>query len=452
VLVLAAACAPSPDPSVVWTAWGNGGVRVEATPGSTLTCASDDERWTETAPPTGEIRWSGLRADTTYACTLDGRPFALPIPAAPVAGPVTSGATDGWLLVNHVRESRDPRLLLVDETGAVRWWHDLPGDPNVGIEAAWLPQSPWGPVVLAGGGDTLPPQVFDRAGEVRWTAPPRGVAGGEWHHDVAWVPERSWMVALSAEITRGGDPPSAWHGFAVEALDPVAGGRSFWWTSQEAVDAGELPVASPGTDPYHANALSWVPDDPEGPAIWLSLKQQDEIVRLDPSGALTWSIGLGGDFDLVGAVGQPAPVDDWFWGQHAPEPHPTSDPWIWTIDVHDNGMDRPGGAAYSRVSTYTVDLAERTASLTWTWTEPGWYEPVFGDVDRLENGNLLVTMGHCPQCGDAPADRGTSIVELDPEIDAVVWRADWTSLDSSYRAQRVDRCSWAPASCVSADP
>jgi hypothetical protein len=69
---------------------------------------------------------------------------------------------------------------------------------------------------------------------------------------------------------------------------------------------------------------------------------------------------------------------------------------------------------------------------------------VFGDVDVLDDGHLLVTKGHCPQCGEAAA-QVTSYVELDPEAGEVTWRADQPDPDvSGYRADRIAPCALFP--------
>ncbi|MBA2321559.1 MAG: aryl-sulfate sulfotransferase [Deltaproteobacteria bacterium] len=443
-----AGCAPDPPaPTADWSTWGATGISVPCEGPCTLTCSGGGEQWEETG---SDFEWTGLLPGFAYACTLDGPggvaafPVQLDPPPSTLAAPVITGTTSDLTLFNQVRDGDFPRAILVDGAGRVRWWMDLPDDPNVGIEVAFLPDSPFGRVVLAGGGDTVPPTMFTLDGAVAWSAPLLGVAGGIWHHDAAWLPDVGLVVGLSEQDNHRPDGEGTWTGFAVETHDPTLDQRTWSWTSQQGVDNGGLPAAANGADAYHANSVQWVPDDPEGEAWWLSLKRLNQVVRLDPAGAVTWALGVGGDFALLRADGTPADASEWFYGQHAPEAQPTADPNIWSVYVHDNGMDRPNGALFSRAMRLDVDRAASTATIGWEWTEEGWYEPVFGDVDLLASGDVLVTMGHCPQCPGAPPERGSAIVEVDVPTGDVLWRADFTPEESMYRAQRIDPCAWYP--------
>jgi hypothetical protein len=107
--------------------------------------------------------------------------------------------------------------------------------------------------------------------------------------------------------------------------------------------------------------------------------------------------------------------------------------------VYDNGTDRPGGS-YSRVAEYELDLDAREATLLWSWTEPGWYDPIVGDADWLPNGHVLVTQGF-NRCLDFFGDDVSELVELQPP-DTVVWRMTWPTRDHTvYRSERYDGCA-----------
>ena len=107
--------------------------------------------------------------------------------------------------------------------------------------------------------------------------------------------------------------------------------------------------------------------------------------------------------------------------------------------VHDNGWTRPGPRA-SRVAEYVLDFDARTARLVWWWTEPDWYEPIWGDADWLPSGHVLVTRAHCGHC--ATGGGTTELIEIDPATDTVTWRL--SLLDpafTGYRAQRLEPCT-----------
>jgi hypothetical protein len=432
-------------------------VQTEPPTGFTLTCVSDGDAWQaeRAAAPSVEVRWAGLVAGATYDCVAEageGRAFAtLALPPLPsgLPVPVVTGDTTGYTLFNAVMPGQPARLLVIDPDGRVRWLHEPEGDPNIGLEASFVEETSRGPMFLVGGGEGYPPRLIDVEGQVQWSAPPAGAGGGAWHHDTTFVPgfvpgTAEQVVGMSRETNTAGG--RSFEGFRLDAFLAWSGQRTWTWSSQEAVDRGQLPPATNDPDAYHANAVSWQPDDPEGASYVLSLKRLHQLVRLDPAtGDVTWRLGVGGDFALSEADGTPATDDRWFYGQHGPKMIPRGSSGVWDLWVHDNGFDRPEPAVpASRVVHLEVDVPARTARILWEWTEPGWYEPVFGDVDVLDDGHLLVTKGHCPQCGEAAA-QVTSYVELDPEAGEVTWRADQPDPDvSGYRADRIAPCALFP--------
>jgi Arylsulfotransferase (ASST) len=121
------------------------------------------------------------------------------------------------------------------------------------------------------------------------------------------------------------------------------------------------------------------------------------------------------------------PTFDWllpysFYGASEPgltfappssQPTDTHDPEIHddgTILVFQNGgADDPFASApttptvrHSSVAEFVIDDVQKTATLTWEfpgnfdvdpWYREDWYQPAWGDADRLPNGNVLVTAG-----------------------------------------------------------
>jgi hypothetical protein len=207
--------------------------------------------------------------------------------------------------------------------------------------------------------------------------------------------------------------------------------------SQTAVDAGTLPLP-PGydLDPFHANAISWVNDDPEGPSVWVSLRGSNAIARIDQvSGEITTLLGPDQGYALRDESGATLNGKDWFWGLHAPY---VEQGLIFT--VFDNGGSRPGGELYSRAATFLRDSDDQ-ATLLWEWTEPYWYEPDFGSVQRTAADTVVIGSGHCTDC--PPQGDTAWILEVDMETDEVLWRYDFmTDEDTIYRAEAVDRCAF----------
>jgi hypothetical protein len=431
---------------------GGGRLTFDGPPGPVeVACVGGGETWRHVAPGPGAWSWYGLLADTDHTCTATAGAASATAthhtPPWPDDVPTFSvtGRTDAFtLLVVKDQVSERSQLLLVDPLGRPRWRSLAPDGFNVGVEAAYLPDTAQGPRFLIGGGDGLPPTLVGWDGAIGWQAGPT-TGGGAWHHDVLALPDGT-LAALGEVLLSGG----AVSGFTVEALVPGTDERSFTWSCETALARGQLAPPA-GEDPWHANALEWHPEDPEGASWWVSAKNASQIYRVDAAtGDLTWRLGPGGDFQLLRPDGAPASDDRWFYGQHAPEAHLQPD-GTWLVTVYDNGGSRPTGR-YSRVVQLVVDPAARTARLGWEWRGEGWYEPVFGDVDALADGSLLVTRGHCPQCAGVAPIPG-AVTRLHPATSFVAWELTVGTADhSQYRAAAVDSCALFPDNDVACPP
>lgn len=424
------ACAPTPvDDPAPWTESPiDGNVlarRLSPLPSAEpaeVTCRGEDPFEVHRAAADGEVVLYGLLAGTTYRCTfstggvLTFTTDALPddLPAWEVAGEAGWGE---YTLFNHCTDrkgDRQAKLLVVDREGRLRWYHHVPYDA-ADLDAGYL----GGGRFLYGGGYSAPPTVVDLAGETVSQAP-EATTGGEYHH----VAERIGTGEIAALATSPNTFGAlAFSGAVLEVFDGDLAAVAWEWDTQQGIDAGWFPAPEPGDrDPYHLNAVAFV-----GDAVYASFRDLSRIVRFDrATGERTWTLGLGGDLALDDG-GQ-------FYGQHAPEIDGDR------ILLHDNGVGRPGGSS-SRVLELEVDLAAGVARTVWEWTEPGWYEPVWGDVDRLPDGHVLVARPHCGACAGGGAGP-TQLVEVDPATDEVVWRlSESEEDDAGYRAERIDGCA-----------
>ena len=396
----------------------------------------------------------GLLASTRYACSV-----TQPWPYARWEGEIETTAEDllvpgieavvrgedehgGYTLFNHwvVGEDGDV-VLIVDPEGRIRFSWQVPPtlrpekryEALPDVDVSYLPEEG---LLLVGGGSGLPPRKVGLDGVERWVS--AGPDREGWHHHhVERLPDGDILSLLTDTTVEASTGP--FEGLFIEARSPETGEQTFTWDSQAAVTAGLLPEPEiPGGDAWHANSLAWV-EDAEGPAVYVNLKAVDRVVRVDRiTKEITWSLGWGLDFALTDAEGVPlSEPADWFLGQHAPE-WSSEDGRLWDLLVYDNGsLERP----VSRVSGFEVDVVEKTARRTFLWTERGWFEPLYGDVDVLPSGHILAAMGHC-DCLPAQADRRSSLVEIDPSDGRVVWRLQLAQpSDGLYRAEIVDGCS-----------
>lgn len=387
----------------------------------------------------------GLAANATYTCTVgatcDGS-AELSVTTDPIldhtgwtveTGP---GEMSGvYTLFNDQPSCTGglQRLFVIDPDGNTRWSYPVGAEYVLDIDAMVVD----GEFVHMGGGwGTFLPNQPNRGvvRQVDWSGnvllerdtPAFGV-GFNHHSEV--LPSGEILSLTTSEDTDG---VTDWYGVAIEQWDPVTQSVTWSWDSQGAHDDGTLPTPTT-ISPYHANSVT-LHTDSWGDAAYASLYYGRMIWRIDrTTGDLTHQFGLGGDFTLVDPAGNPLPDAEYAYVQHDPE---------YTDDgrvlLYDNGDGRPGGS-YSRVSEYHLDLDTLQATLNWTWTEPNWFDPIVGDADYLDNGNVLVAHGY-HWCFSFSGDT-SGVIEIDPATDEVVWRMDHVGgLTSLFRAERYGGC------------
>ena len=403
-------------------------ISVEPAAAIEVRCRAGDDRHVRTWDRSTHIDGAlfGLLADTTYDCTItatrDGKQlsgdlsFDTDEQGAELPPMDLSFGGDPWgsyTLFNTWQSGgggSDHQLLIVDDRARVRWHMPFEEDTSVGLEAQVL-----GRRSLLIGGGKLPPQKLALGGKTVWEFPSFQGKQRFWHHEAHLTPSGT-ILGLHAEDNTNGN--RTWAGFRVVERDPETNQELWSWDSQSAFDAGWLPSPGLDSDPWHANAVSEVDGD-----VLISLPGIDRVVRIDkPTGQIVWELGRGLDFTLDGS---------WFTGQHDPELE--GDRML----IHDNGV----GTGQSRVVELELDPDAGTAQIAWEWTEDGWFEPLWGDADRLPDGSVLITRGHCGFCPDAGSGP-SSIRMVDPGTDAITWELAFPDRNwAVYRAERVDGCA-----------
>jgi hypothetical protein len=324
-------------------------------------------------------------------------------------------------------------LVILDAQGKVRWYLAGPGAGDV--DATYLGNDR---ISYGGYGDVdYAPTLVGLDKKVQFTATAEAATPTEtassFNHDAGISADGTSFFTFSYQKNDG-----IWTGFDLKQID-IATNRILWtWDSLvDGVGTGVLPSgSSEHTDPFHANAID---DHWEDGRLYLyvNMRNQYQMMKIDyETKEVVWKLGYGGDFTLLEADGTPAADSRWFSNEH--DAKRVGDFFV----VYDNGTDDQhwlGVTPQSRALRLELDEEAMTARIAFEWTEPGWVEPIWGGHDLLPNGNALVAIGHCRNCG-APA-HNSALIELDP-AGKTVWRADFqTEYDTLYRAQRIDGCA-----------
>ncbi|MFT5679497.1 MAG: hypothetical protein ACI8RZ_000401 [Myxococcota bacterium] len=168
----------------------------------------------------------------------------------------------------------------------------------------------------------------------------------------------------------------------------------------------------------HANALDYYPEED---AYYMAMKELHTMVKVDgTSGEVQWAFGGAGNQFTFAEGTEPLSMHHQF--------HAYSDN---RLVVFENGEPSRG---YSKAREFELDTKNMIATEVWSYTrEPSVYVFAKGDVERLDNGNTLVTWSSSGE-----------IQEVTPE-GGVVWQVN-TDLGSAITfIDRVESLYGTPA-------
>ncbi len=379
-----------------------------------------------------DLRLDGLRSGA-WNCTAHGEDSGYEVSAPLVLTPAPDAvvldlqgdASAGLWTAAALRMPVDNSVVVFDPEGRPRMWVAM-DDPGVFVSPGLFAE-PVDDLLLVGGGRSVPMTMLDGAGVGTWTAPDP-VTGHGVHHDAQVAGDQLVSLTLSDTTHPNGDPLA---GFGIEIVDILERSLAWSWVGLDHL----TPL--PGEDPFHANAARAL-TDALGEAVWVSLRNTDHVVRIDrATQQVTHILGAGGDFELRDASGLPS--DDWFLGQHDIQFYDDH------IVMHDNGgvVKRRS----SRLLELELDLVNRVATIRRTFTEPGWWEPIMGGVELLDDGDWLLTRANCGTCDNGSPEASSHIVRVDPDTGTTPWRL--TGDREFYRARSIDPCALLPATCIS---
>ena len=289
-------------------------------------------------------------------------------------------------------------------------------------------------MILAGDGV----RIVTSAGELVHEWREEGLLPEPFHHDALIMPSGN-LLMLGREVrdvsvaALGG--VQSLRGDTISEYTP-SGDKVWGWSAFEHLNTERFPGPLSQTPNQQSGFLNWTHAnalvyDPEGDSIWVSLRHQNQVIRISrATGTLLETVGVGGDYSLDSG--------DWFYSQHSPEFEGGGG-----LLIYDNGNERPepeGGALlpkterYSRAVSYTLDGDTGVAHELWSYEVPE-FTGFLGGVERLSNGNVLVCAGGLR---GAQSSRLARLHEVTSETPAtLVW-----SLEVEAYIYRARRATW----------
>ncbi len=328
----------------------------------------------------------------------------------------------GWTLTNFWPGGSAPGIVvIVDADGIPVWYfvHGKTSDQFGMTSTVFLPNNR----ILIGNASAEPPREVDLEANIVWEGPTGGSPAAS--HHTSKLSTGNYLIVRESNASA-----------RVEELNPS---NQVVWT-WDLYD--HLKPKTTAADWCHLNSVSV---DEAKNVLYLNCRYQGlfKVNRADKS--LLWQLGAAIDDKMTGDMTYLPDNSVRFNDAHDPEVH--SDGTVLFYDNegwtgHTGGQ--MNGSFHTQVVEYMLDEAKKQAMLSWrfpgtftvdNWYKQSWYTQIWGDANRLANGNVLVTAG--VKSGTVH----TRIFEV-TRAGEVVWAMEWPTNIGSYRANRI---SPAPA-------
>lgn len=375
-----------------------------------------------------DIKAVSTNATATGSATGDVTTGALPSFLPDKMSVVTAAGAEvapGYTLTNFWDSGQSPTIALIVDAEGIPVWFVQNGTARDQFGATSTEITPDGTILM--GPHSEPAREVDLEGNVLWTGPTGG-SGSLSHHTHKSKAGTYYVVRESGSTAR------------VEELDRD---NKVIWSWDLYTDGG---VNNGGANDWcHVNAVS---TDAAEKFVYFNCRYQGLYKVEKSSKNLIWHMGAAMDDSMSGDVTYKPDNSVRFNDAHDPEVHEDGTALFYDNQGWSNRtVGEANGSFKSQVVEYQLDETKKEATLSWSfpgsfetdaWYKTNWSTPIWGDADRLENGNVLVTAGLTGTTagGMTPPGTKTRIFEVTRE-GKVVWAVEWPEAKGSYRAERM---------------
>ena len=364
-----------------------------------------------------QIKAVSTNATATGSATGTFTTGALPAntPKATVVTKTVDKIQPGWTLMNAFLNGTAPGIMVMVDVDGLPVWYYVNGTTNDGFGAtsvAWVDNH-----VLIGPASSEPAREVDLEGNVVWTGPTGGTPNAT--HHAGKTSAGNYLIIRESNTSA-----------RVEELSPS---NQIVWTWD--LYSTSIKPKTTAADWCHINSVT---ADLAKNVLYFNCRYQGlfKVNRADKS--ILWQMGAAIDDSMTGNITYLPDNAARFNDSHDPEIHDDG-----TILYYDNQGwtghtgGQMNGNFHTQVVEYMLDEAKKQATLTWrfpgtfsgvdNWYKQSWYTQIWGDANRLANGNILITAGN---------KSGTTRHFEVTRAGEVVWAIDWTNV-GGYRGVRI---------------
>ncbi|MFX0207923.1 MAG: aryl-sulfate sulfotransferase [Candidatus Hodarchaeota archaeon] len=262
--------------------------------------------------------------------------------------------------------------------------------------------------------------------------------GFKGHHDLEYNANNNTFFTMSWYSTEMPDGNKYgfdriheydWYGNQIWSLNTRDFVNTSWWCPYQDMYVGER------RDLTHGNTVFY---DSEEDVIYYLSRNCNTFFKIDhKTKKILWALGEYGNFTLFDQKGNQR--DHLFFHAHSVEKIANNTFILFDNDMH-NQTKRDNHR--SRIVELVIDETSMIAHESWAWAAPEeYYSDIWGDADRLPNGNRLGTFGTQKHPN---TEIGPRLVEVNSSGN-IVWEMNFpTTEENFYGIYRMERFRLTP--------